>query len=105
MISLGLHRTTSDGRVLVSSSPAASSEASSLSSAISGGVVAAGSGTAFERALHDGVDAVRADALMVLAVLQNGAERRVHGGVIERAAFQGEQRLGPVDRLGDTGRL
>ena len=48
---------------------------------------------------------VRADALLVLAVLENRAERRVDRRLVEPRATERRERLRPVDRLGDARRL
>ena len=44
-------------------------------------------------------------AFLVFAVLEDGAERDIDGSGIDLGAIQCEQRLGPVDGLGDAWRL
>src|SRR5581483_4295089 len=63
------------------------------------------SGTAFHGGEHDLVEAVLAYALLILAVLQHGAERRLDRALVERRHAQSRQRFGPVDRLRDARRL
>src|SRR4051812_4342587 len=51
------------------------------------------------------VDAERAEALRVLAVLDDRAQRGVDGRVVELGPPERRQRADPVDGLGDAGRL
>src|SRR3954453_7995549 len=50
-------------------------------------------------------EAVARDAFVVLAIFQNSAERACRRVRVESARAQCEQRLGPVQRLRDTGWL
>src|SRR5215213_8920845 len=69
-----------------------------------------GSGTAlrrrsFRRGAHELLDPRRPSALLVFAVLQDGAERDLDRALIDRRASERGQRVGPVDGLGDARRL
>ena len=57
------------------------------------------------RGAHELAEPVRAHALLVLAVLQDRAERRVDRLLVEPRRAERRERLRPVDRLRDTGRL
>src|SRR6185312_8375970 len=46
-----------------------------------------------------------ADRLMILVILEQRAERRLHMLDVELLAAEGRQRAHPVDRLGEPGRL
>ena len=63
------------------------------------------SARARQRLLDDVGHAVLVDALVVLAVLEDGAERRLDGVLVELADAEAAERGGPVDRLGDARRL
>src|SRR6476659_9477942 len=54
------------------------------------------SGTPLQRGVHELVEAVRARALLVFAVLQDGAERDVDGVLVDRDRTQRREGLGPV---------
>src|SRR3954453_10316072 len=58
-----------------------------------------------EGVAHEVGDAGLAHPLLVLAVLEDGAEGRRHQGLVELLATEHGQRRGPVDRLGHARRL
>ena len=62
-------------------------------------------GLAPDGLLDDVGEAVLGDALVVLAVLEHGAERGRHRLLVELADAETAEGGGPVDRLGDAGRL
>src|SRR5262249_50735344 len=68
-------------------------------------VGASDSGTAFEGHVDDLFEAGVPRPLLVLAVLQDRSQREVDVMLVELRTAQRQQRLRPVDRLGDTGRL
>src|SRR6266511_3966223 len=57
------------------------------------------------RLLDEGDEGLVADRSEILVVLQDRAERLLHGSRIEVLPSKGRERLCPVDRLGDTRRL
>src|SRR5207237_5575161 len=59
---------------------------------------ASASATPIHRSSHQLTDAVGANPLLVLPVLEDGAEGDVDGVLVELAAPEGGQRHGPVDR-------
>src|ERR1700736_406056 len=65
--------------------------------------VSSGSGTVGSRRVDEGAEAVAADSLLVLAVLEDGAERDGDGVLVEGGGVERGDGLGPVDRLGDAG--
>src|SRR6188768_785980 len=58
-----------------------------------------------EGALDDVGEAVLGDPLVILAVLEHRAERGRHRALVELADAETSEGRGPVDGLGDTGRL
>src|SRR4029078_10479569 len=61
------------------------------------------SSTARHRGSHKNVESVRAHAGVILVVLEDRPQRRVDQVLVDPGRAQHRQRLGPVDRLGDTG--
>src|SRR5438552_881078 len=66
---------------------------------------AASSSVTGHRTRDERVGAVGAHALLVLAVLDDGAQRRVDRALVHLGPAERGERLGPVDRLRDTRRL
>src|SRR5262245_21978396 len=63
------------------------------------------SGTPLHRRVHELSQAVSPRAVLVLAVLEDGAERDVDRALVDRRLTECGERVGPVDRLRDTRRL
>src|SRR3954469_14077050 len=61
-----------------------------------------GSGTALRGRSHELFDPGRARALLVLAVLEDGAERDLDRVLVDGAAPERGERVRPVDGLGDS---
>src|SRR6478736_3657598 len=59
----------------------------------------------FRRAADELLDAGGAGALLVFAVLEDGAQGDLDGALVDGGASERGQRVGPVDGLGDARRL